>query len=260
MLRLKYNLWFGVLEDELRVSKNLKESFKSAFNTSPLPFNVSELGFRVFGSDYYTLLRRVAIEVGEEKMRKELGSDENYLIALVKALNGVEEVINTLKEKKEDLRVVRESEVQKDFESGIEELEKLRKKIEEEIESMMGKIAPNLSEVAGSKIGAKLIEKFGSLKRLAFSPASKIQIAGAEKSLYKAIARIKRGKDAKMPKHGIIFLHSFVRNLPKQKRGKMARFLATKISIASKIDFFRGELEEGIYESVKRKYEELRRK
>lgn len=254
-----YNLWFGKFEREVEVSRDLKQSFKLARNTSPIPFSLSELGMKVLGKNYYRLLRKTAIEVAEERVEKELRSDDKYVIALVKALEELEGAINTLKEKKEDLATVRETEIQGEFAETISELEKLKAKIEKEIDTVMEKIAPNLTEIAGAKIGAKLIEKFGSLENLAKAPSSKIQIAGAERSLYKALARLRKGKEAKMPKHGIIFMHGFVRNLPKSKRGKMARFLAAKISIASKIDFFRGELEEGLYESLKNRFEELRR-
>lgn len=256
---MSYNLWFGKLNGDVEPSKNLKLSFGTAKNIDPLPFNVSEIGLKILGNDYYRLLRKTAIEVAEERVEKELKSDDKYVIALVKALEELEEAINTLKEKKEDLENVRETQIQSEFAKSISELENLKTRVEEEIETVMEKIAPNLTEIAGAKIGAKLIERFGSLENLAKASASKIQIIGAERSLYKALARLKRGKEAKMPKHGIIFMHGFVRNLPKSKRGKMARFLAAKISIASKIDFFRGELEEGLYESLKNRFEELRR-
>lgn len=256
---MRYNLWFGELGEVLEVSKDLRKSFEGAKNPTPLPFNVSELGLKVFGKDYYGLLRKIAIEVAEEKVEKELRSDDKYVVALVKALEEIEEAMNNLKEKKEELEEVRETEILENFSGSISNLERLKERIEEEIEVVMQRISPNLVEIAGAKIGAKLIEKFGSLENLAKAPASKIQIVGAEKSLYKAIARIKRGKEAKIPKHGIIFTHPFIRGLPKNKRGKMARFLASKISIAAKIDLFRGELEEGLYDSVKKRFEELRR-
>ncbi|MFN3383952.1 MAG: RNA-processing protein [Archaeoglobaceae archaeon] len=256
MRKLQYKLWFGVLEDELRLAENFEDSFVNAINEKPIPFNVAELGTKVLGKEYYRTLRRVAIRVAEKRVREELSSDERYLIALVKALDSVEEIINVLKEKEEDLEA---NTISEKFFEAIESMKELRDEIEREIDAAMAKIAPNLYEVAGAKLGAKLIEKFGGIKKLAFASSNKIQIIGAEKSLYKAIARMKRGKDAKIPKHGIIFLHGFVRNLPKKKRGKMARFLASKISIAAKIDYFRGELNEGLFESVKRRFEELRR-
>jgi len=256
---LSYNLWFGKFDGVVVVSEDLKSSFALARNDGPLPFNVYELGLKVFGKDYYRLLRKTAIEFAEEKVEKELKSDDKYVIALVKALDEVEEAMNALKEKKDDLEDVRYTEIQEDFAESISNLESLRKRIEDEIESVMERIAPNLTDLVGAKIGARLLEKFGSLENLAKAPASKIQIVGAEKSLYKALARIRKGKEAKVPKHGIIFTHPFIRGLPKNRRGKMARFLASKLSIAARIDLFRGELEEGLYEAVRKRFEELRR-
>ncbi len=261
--RLRYNLWFGVVENgKVTRSENFVESFERAINDEPLPFNLLDYGVEVFGSEkeYYRTLRKVAIEVAEKRVERELKREDRYVVALVKALEELDETINLLKEKLEDIEEIRESEVTKAFRERLKSLEMLRRMVEKEIEDVMAKIAPNMTEVAGAKIAAKLLERAGSFEKLIRMPASKIQLIGAEKSLYKALARMRRGKKAKIPKHGIIFLHPFVRSLPKSKRGKMARFLAAKIAIAAKIDYFRGELEEGLYDSVKKRYEELRRK
>ncbi len=258
---MRYNLWFGVYEDgRLEKSSDLESSFTRAENPEPLPFNLSELGFSVFGKSYYPTLRKVAIAIAEKNVERELKREDRYVVALVKALDEVEEAINMLNEKLSDIKAVRESAVTREFERQIAELKKLRDQIEDEIEAVISKIAPNLAEIAGAKVAAKLLEKAGSMERLVRLPASKIQVMGAEKSLYKAFARMKRGKKAKIPKHGIIFLHPFIRTLPKSKRGKMARFLAAKIAIAAKIDYFRGELDESLYEGLRKRYEELGRK
>ncbi len=260
---MKYNLWFGSISNgRVEKAKNLKESFKKAENQDPLPFNILDYGLKVFKNekDYYRTLRRVAIEVAEEEVNRELRREDRYVVTLVKALESLNETINLLNEKLEDIREVKESEITEMFQKEISKLKELRRSIEKEIEAVMEKIAPNLSDVARPIIAAKLLEKVGSLEKLVRLPASKIQILGAEKSLYKALARLRRGKRAKIPKHGIIFQHPFIRSLPKSKRGKMARFLAAKIAIAAKIDYFRGELEEGLAEAVKKRYEELRRK
>ncbi len=244
------------------MAEDLEEAFLKAENDEPLPFNIVDVALSVFGSEeeYYATLRKTAISVTEKIVERELKREDRYVISLVKALEEVEEAINMLKEKLEDVESVKETELTAKFRKRIDELKALRREIEKEIEGMMAKIAPNLTEVAGAKIAAKLLEKAGSMEKLVRMPASKIQVVGAEKSLYKAFARMRKGKKAKIPKHGIIFLHPFVRTLPKSKRGKMARFLAAKIAIAAKIDYFRGELEEGLYDSLKKRYEELRRK
>jgi len=41
--------------------------------------------------------------------------------------------------------------------------------------------------------------------------------------------------------HGLIINHPFVLNAPKPKQGKAARLLADKLSIAAKLDFFKGD-------------------
>ena len=68
-------------------------------------------------------------------------------------------------------------------------------------------------------------------------PSSSIQILGAEKALF----RYKQGKGTP-PKHGIIFKHPYVRSAKLKDRGKIARVLSSKISIASKADAFTGNL------------------
>jgi len=263
---VKWNVWFGqVVEDNGKLipkkSKNLVESFKNASNPQPLPFSLPEIGARVFGSveEYYKTLRKIALRVTSEKVERELRREDRYVILLLKALDKLNESINMLEEKLRDIEEVKISETTKEFEKEIEELKRLRRKIEKEIEDVITKIAPNLTEIAGAVIAARLLEKAGSLERLAFLPASKIQILGAEKSLYKALARMRRGRPAKTPKHGIIFIHPFIRTLPKRKRGKMARFMAAKLAIGAKLDYFKGELDESLAEAVRKKYEELRR-
>ncbi len=111
-----------------------------------------------------------------------------------------------------------------------------REKLAEYVESTMNRIAPNVTQVAGATIGARLIAKAGGLERLAKLPASTIQVLGAEKALFRALRT-----GARPPKHGILFQHEAVHMAPKWQRGKIARTLANKIAIAARIDFYRGE-------------------
>ncbi len=257
---MKYNLWFGVVEDsEVKLSDNFEESFLKASNPNPVPESVYDAGKRIFGERYYEVLRRTAINVTEKLIEKELRREDRYVISLVRTLDELTKVINILEEKLRELRNVKESDVTVDFEGKILDLKKLRSEIEKEIEEVTRKIAPNLSEIAGEKIAARLLEKAGSLKKLAEMPSSTIQVIGAEKSLFKALARLRKGKKAKVPKHGVLFQHPFIKTLPKKKRGKMARFMASKLAIAARVDYFKGELHEGLAEEVRRKYEKLSR-
>lgn len=64
----------------------------------------------------------------------------------------------------------------------------------------MNAIAPNLTNMIGELVGARLIAHAGSLINLAKAPASTVQILGAEKALFKAI-RTKHNT----PKYGLIY-------------------------------------------------------
>ena len=126
------------------------------------------------------------------------------------------------------------------------------------VESQMKKVAPNVAEVAGATIGARLMAKAGGLDRLAVLPASTIQILGAEKALFRSLRT-----GARPPKHGILFQHQAVHTAPKWQRGKIARTLANKIAIAARVDYYRGSEDPSIkagldkrLESIKERYKE----
>ena len=126
------------------------------------------------------------------------------------------------------------------------------------VESQMRKVAPNVADVAGATIGARLMAKAGGLDRLAIMPASTIQILGAEKALFRSLRT-----GARPPKHGILFQHQAVHMAPKWQRGKIARTLANKIAIAARVDYYRGTedltIKEGLdrrLESIKERYKE----
>ncbi len=106
---------------------------------------------------------------------------------------------------------------------------------EEFIEKTMKREYPNMEYVAGSLLGAKLISHAGSIKALAMMPATRIQLLGAEKALFRHL----RTK-ARCPKHGLILEHPLLARAKPKDAGKIARALADKISIASRVDFFKG--------------------
>ncbi len=118
----------------------------------------------------------------------------------------------------------------------IASLYSLRDKQEAYLEKKMRSHCPNITEVAGSLLGARLLSHAGSLRKLSIMTASKIQLIGAEKALFR---HMRTG--AKAPKHGIILHHPLLQNAKAGQRGKAARALADKIAIAAKVDYFKGE-------------------
>ena len=105
------------------------------------------------------------------------------------------------------------------------------------LEDVMKEYTPNIYAVTGALIGAKLLDKARSLKHLSQMPSSTVQLLGAEQALFRHL----RNKRIRPPKHGFILSHPLVMNASREQKGSMARVLAAKISIASKIDYFKGE-------------------
>ncbi|MGI0084163.1 MAG: NOP5/NOP56 family protein, partial [Nitrososphaerales archaeon] len=129
----------------------------------------------------------------------------------------------------------------------------LRDKLATHVERTMRQVAPNVSDVAGASIGARLIARAGGLEKLAIMPASTIQILGAEKALYRAL---KSG--SRPPKHGVLFQHSAVHTAPKWQRGKIARSIAGRIAIAARVDAYRGTREESVSRSLQERLDEIK--
>jgi nucleolar protein 58 len=92
-------------------------------------------------------------------------------------------------------------------------------------------IAPNLTMLVGELVGARLIAHAGTLINLAKAPASTVQILGAEKALFRAL----KTKHA-TPKYGLIFHASLIGQASPKNKGKVARVLAAKCSLAVRLD------------------------
>ncbi len=118
----------------------------------------------------------------------------------------------------------------------IERLFELKEKETRKLKQITSKVCPNTSFILGTMLTANLLKHAGSLKKLMEMPASTIQLLGAEKALFR---HMKTG--AKSPKHGIIRAHPLIAKSPKKLHGKISRNLADKISIAAKVDYFKGK-------------------
>ena len=134
----------------------------------------------------------------------------------------------------------------------ILDLFELRKTIEEHIEEQMAAELPNITAVLGAAVGARILAHAGSLKRLSSMPASTIQILGAEKALFRSL---KTG--ANPPKHGILFQHAIVHAAPRWQRGKMARTIAAKAAIASRVDMYKGGLNQTLLDKLNIRVKEI---
>jgi nucleolar protein 58 len=106
-----------------------------------------------------------------------------------------------------------------------------RQQLSSYLSNRMKAIAPNLTALVGDLVGARLIAHAGSLTNLSKSPASTIQILGAEKALFRAL---KTKHDT--PKYGLIYHASLVGQATGKNKGKIARVLAAKAALGLRVD------------------------
>jgi nucleolar protein 56 len=135
------------------------------------------------------------------------------------------------------------------------DLHELRKNLEEHVESEMDIVAPNISAILGTAVGARILGRAGSLTKLASMPASTVQVIGAEKALFRAL---KTG--AQPPKHGLLFQHTLVHAAPRWQRGKIARAIAAKAVIAARVDVYGEGINETLLEKLDVRVKEIGKK
>ena len=129
----------------------------------------------------------------------------------------------------------------------ITELQKQKENLKKQIEHMLKKETPTLCNLIGADLCAKYLQHTGGLRRLAFFPSSTIQVLGAEKALFR---HLKTG--ALSPKYGILYMSSYVMSAKAKNKGKIARLLAIKISLAAKMDLNKNK---GWIERIKKDFE-----
>lgn len=230
--------------------------------------------------EFNDLFREVSIELTKVEVKVAVKRDA-LIVQAVRALDEIDKIINTFSERlrewyglhfpelnrqvsshekfaklvanfgkrenMEDFRKIAEEslgieiseedeKILKEYASLLVKLFELRENLEKYITNSIKEISPNFAELATPLLAARILSKAGSLEKLAKAPSSLIQLIGAEKALFRYL----HGK-GKSPKHGLIYLHPYVQNAKEEDRGKIARILANKISLAIRIDYYTKE-------------------
>ena len=239
------------------------------------PQQAVETGFVESEEAYYELLQEVTIHTAREDVAECEQADDQQLVHAIRALDDCRETVNELTERvvewagthdpeaTVDVDYVREL-AAREPESPVErrvialagrvaglddEVEQLRTYIER----TTPEVAPNLSEIAGPELAARLISLAGGLESLAKKPSGTVQVLGAEDALF---AHLRGG--APSPKHGIIYTHEYVRGTNPEHRGSAARALAGKLSIAARIDHYSGEYRPELAAELEDRIERIR--
>lgn len=113
------------------------------------------------------------------------------------------------------------------------ELNEIKKRIFEYVESRMTFIAPNLSLIVGASTAAKLMGIAGGLTNLSKMPACNILLLGQQRKTLSGFSTHQI-----LPHTGFIYYADVVQNVPPDLRKKVARIVAGKCTLAARIDSF----------------------
>jgi nucleolar protein 56 len=256
--------WFGKIDQGagsfLHAAGETKGMIEALFESKSIACPVpqpdlrslaKECGYAANDGEYNSRLRDVAMGLVHRQLMA-MATAEQDLLQAVEALDDLFSAVNLLDERlyewsrlhrqeiihgKDLAEILCEDEIMGELARAVLNLREAGNKMEKEVSASAENLAPNLSCLAGSVLAARLISRAGSLRRLANLPSSSVQIMGAEKSLFKHL-----NGHAPSPKHGIIYRHPAVIGAPKRLRGKVARTLAGKLTIAARLDYFGPDL------------------
>ncbi|CAD6184556.1 unnamed protein product [Caenorhabditis auriculariae] len=123
------------------------------------------------------------------------------------------------------------------------------------IELRMALIAPNLVHLLGAATTALLVSQAGGLAPLARMPACNIQVLGRQKKNLAGFS------SAVNPHHGFVFFHPLVQGMPPDLKGKTAKILAAKATLAARVDAQHespnGNIGKDLLDEVRRKMEKM---
>jgi nucleolar protein 56 len=120
-----------------------------------------------------------------------------------------------------------------DFAHYIVEHYDFKRELQSYLKDQMSNVAPNLTELLGESVGARLMTHAGGINNLAKLPASTIQILGAEKALFRALKT-----KSSTPKYGLLFNSSFISRAPAARKGKVSRLLSNACAKSARLDNF----------------------
>ena len=230
-----------ILTEEEKITKNVKNIIVNDSRLKKFGENKPEdpffKKFKITAEEFgfsEDLFHKATLIVAEHRVKDELESEDLQIIQMVNTLDDFIHISNLLSERFDSWSMIPTPEEKiRPLKNTLTNIKEQMKFLEKEIDKDMYKIAPNITILTGSLIGARLISYSSGIENLAKLPSSTIQILGAEKALF----RYKK-EGGKPPKHGVIFQHVYINKASKKDRGKIARAFAAKISIAAKADAF----------------------
>ena len=234
-----------------------------------------EAGVADSEDDYYDRLHAATTAATRETVRERERADDAQLVHTIRAMDDCERTANELAERAAEwagslfddaepgidgARAVAEREPESELErravslaGRVVDLAGERDELAATIDRLAPAVAPNLAEMAGPELAARLIALAGGLESLAKKPSGTVQVLGAEDALFAHLS----GR-APSPKHGIIYTHEHVRNTRPEDRGSASRALAGKLTLAARVDHYSGERRATLHEELRERMATIR--
>lgn len=251
--------WFAGVDPDDRDALAARVRDGGADEPADWPAIAVESGLVDDADAYYDLLHEVTVQAARQGAAEAEAADDRQLVHAVRAMDDAERTANELAERVHEWAGSRFETVGTGIEAArdladrnpegptdervvslaarVADLADERDALRAFIERRAPAVAPNLSELAGPVLAARLISLAGGLEDLARMPSGTVQVLGAEEALFAHL----RGH-APSPKHGVIFTHEYVRGTRPEDRGSAARALAGKLAIAARVDHYAGDL------------------
>lgn len=244
-------VWYERGTDADAVAKAFDEGKKT--EARDLPAEAVEAGVFETRDGYYDALHEATVESARGRVSNAVDTAERDVINAVRTLETLGENLNEVDERVRDWREETDRVPVDGVVAGREALKDARDETRDFIEERAPELAPNLSNLAGPVLAARLIALAGGLDELARMPSSTVQVLGAEDALFRHL----RG-DAPPPKHGAIYVHPYVRGTREEERGSAARTVAGKLTIAARVDRYAGDLRPELADELDEKIERIR--
>jgi nucleolar protein 56 len=263
--------WFAGADPEAAIREGSADAPRN------WPTRAVESGFAADESEYYEALHEAAVAATGAAAAERERADDRQLVHAVRAMDDAGRVANELAERVSEwagslygesgggvdyARAVagRDPDPEDPLAERVIGLAERVAALTDERDALCGfverrapTIAPNLAEMAGPVLAARLVALAGGLEALAKMPSGTVQVLGAEDALFAHL----RG-DAPSPKHGVIYTHEAVRGTRPGDRGSAARALAGKLAIAARADYYSGERRPTIHEDLAERMERIR--
>ena len=272
--------WFARLEGPSETGEWLEQA-RAAITTGTAaapaawPERAVAAGLVPDTETYYERLHEATVGAAREEIRERERADDQQLIHAIRGLDDCRRMHNELTERLAEWAGTTDPDAAVDaayvgeladrepagpterrlvsLAERVVGLEREADALEQYVETTARAVAPNLTALAGPVLAARLIALAGGLNELARLPSGTVQVLGAEDALFAHLQGT-----APSPKHGVIYTHEYVRGTRAEDRGSAARAVAGKLTIAARVDHYRGEYDPEIEAELDERIERIR--